>query len=74
MSQHYLDCRGQRCPMPIVKLAQFTKGLAVGARVKVDATDLAFRADIEAWAPRTGFVVLEFSDGPVKSALIERRA
>lgn len=44
-----LDCRGQRCPMPIVNLARALPTLAVGAVLRVLADDQAAASDIRAW-------------------------
>lgn len=49
-----LDCRGLRCPMPLVKLNGFLKDLPSGQEVEVQATDAAFLPDIEAWSEHTG--------------------
>lgn len=44
-----LDCRGLRCPLPVVELARALPGLAVGDVVAVVADDPAARVDIPAW-------------------------
>lgn len=72
MSDLMLDFKGLRCPMPIVKLSQATKAMQTSEVVRIEATDAAFRSDLEAWARRKGFIIREFSDGMVKSAIIEK--
>lgn len=44
-----LDCRGQRCPRPILELARALPSLPVGAVVAVAAEDPAARTDVAAW-------------------------
>jgi tRNA 2-thiouridine synthesizing protein A len=44
-----LDCRGQRCPLPIIALAKRLPQLPVGAVLRVLADDPAAANDIAAW-------------------------
>lgn len=44
-----LDCRGLRCPLPVVALARALPDVAVGEVVAVVATDSAARHDVPAW-------------------------
>lgn len=44
-----LDCRGQRCPRPIIELARHIGDVEVGATVEVWADDPAARNDVPAW-------------------------
>lgn len=44
-----LDCRGMRCPAPIIELARRYREVAVGESVGVVATDVAARVDVPAW-------------------------
>jgi tRNA 2-thiouridine synthesizing protein A len=68
-----LDCRGQRCPLPIVSLAMAVRGLAVGEELEILVTDPAFPADIQAWIRKTGHALLamELTEG-VHKAVIRR--
>lgn len=45
----FLDCKGWQCPKPIVQLSKLLRTLEPGDTVEVEADDLAFRADLEAW-------------------------
>ncbi|MDP3968963.1 MAG: sulfurtransferase TusA family protein [Nocardioides sp.] len=49
-----LDCRGQRCPLPIIRLANAIGDVAVGEVLAVMATDVAARADVPAWCRMRG--------------------
>lgn len=51
MSEEYLeiDCRGLRCPAPIIQLARRIGEAEVGGLVGVVSDDAAARADVPAW-------------------------
>ena len=44
-----LDCRGQRCPLPVIALARRISERPIGTVVRVYATDPAAAGDIAAW-------------------------
>jgi tRNA 2-thiouridine synthesizing protein A len=44
-----LDCRGQRCPLPVIALARRLPALPVGSVLRVLADDPAAAGDIRAW-------------------------
>jgi TusA-related sulfurtransferase len=44
-----LDCRGQRCPRPILELARALPTVPVGSVLAVAAEDPAARTDVAAW-------------------------
>ncbi|MFL6128044.1 MAG: sulfurtransferase TusA family protein [Mycobacteriales bacterium] len=49
-----LDCRGRRCPLPIVELARHIGDVPVGGTVQVAADDPAARLDVPAWCRMRG--------------------
>lgn len=49
-----LDCRGARCPLPIIRLAQRIEDVPVGGVVSVVADDPAARPDVQAWCRMRG--------------------
>lgn len=49
-----LDCRGRRCPLPILELARHIGDVPVGATLTVEADDPAARPDIAAWCRMRG--------------------
>jgi len=49
-----LDCRGMRCPMPVVELGRRFAEVPVGGLVVVVATDVAARVDVAAWCRMRG--------------------
>jgi TusA-related sulfurtransferase len=44
-----LDCRGLKCPLPIIRLADNIGDIPVGQAMAVVADDPAARPDIAAW-------------------------
>ena len=44
-----LDCRGQRCPLPVIALAKRLPQLPVGGLLRILADDPAAANDIAAW-------------------------
>ncbi|HJQ41809.1 MAG TPA: sulfurtransferase TusA family protein [Jatrophihabitantaceae bacterium] len=49
-----LDCRGQRCPRPILELARHIGDVDIGEQITVEATDPAARPDVQAWCRMRG--------------------
>jgi tRNA 2-thiouridine synthesizing protein A len=49
-----LDCRGQRCPLPVIALARRLPELPVGGVLRVLADDPAAANDIPAWCRLRG--------------------
>ena len=58
-----LDCRGQRCPLPVITMAKRLAELPVGSRLRVLADDPAAATDIPAWCRLRGHEYLGTSDG-----------
>jgi tRNA 2-thiouridine synthesizing protein A len=49
-----LDCRGRRCPLPVIELARALPEVAIGEVIRVLADDPAAAADIPAWCRMRG--------------------
>lgn len=49
-----LDCRGQRCPLPVIALARRLPAVPVGGVLRVLADDPAAANDIPAWCRMRG--------------------
>ena len=49
-----LDCRGRRCPAPVIELARRIGDVAAGGVVTVLADDPAARVDVPAWCRMRG--------------------
>lgn len=68
-----LDCKNLLCPIPIIKIAQAIKLVAVGETVRMEATDPGSKHDVPAWARRTGHELLEtHQDGKVYTFVVRR--
>ena len=73
MKQEFLDCKGMRCPMPIVEIFKRMKEMNVGDILTVEADDMAFSADIRAWCEQAGQKIIELScEGAVKKVVLEK--
>ncbi len=72
MADNHLDCKGLNCPMPIVKISKAIRDMEPGQCLEVEATDPAFRADVEAWSAKTGHAILAVDDGPPIKVTIRR--
>jgi tRNA 2-thiouridine synthesizing protein A len=53
-----LDCRGQVCPMPVVRVGREMGDLEPGQVLKLLSTDRGSIVDVPAWAADTGNEVL----------------
>lgn len=54
-----VDAKGQACPMPVLMLAKAFKNLGTGQILRISATDPGSKADITAWAEKTGNALLD---------------
>jgi tRNA 2-thiouridine synthesizing protein A len=66
-----LDCRGLRCPAPVIALARRLPELPIGAVLRILADDPAAHGDIAAWCRMRG---QEFVDASGPHAFDVRRA
>jgi tRNA 2-thiouridine synthesizing protein A len=58
-----LDCRGMRCPLPVIELARRIGEVAVGGVVAVVADDPAAATDVPAWCRLRGHEYVGTGDG-----------
>jgi tRNA 2-thiouridine synthesizing protein A len=63
-AQLELDCRGMRCPLPVIELARRVGEVPVGGVVLVLADDPAAAADVPAWCRMRGHDYLGVAAGP----------
>jgi len=61
-ADHFIDAKGQMCPMPILTLKKAWKDVAVGQIVALAATDQGARRDIPSWAATTGNTLLGMAE------------
>jgi tRNA 2-thiouridine synthesizing protein A len=57
-----LDCRGKRCPLPVIELARRIDAVAIGGIVAVVADDPAASTDVPAWCRLRGHDYLGAGD------------
>jgi tRNA 2-thiouridine synthesizing protein A len=69
-SEATLDCLGQKCPLPVIRLAQTIGKVEVGETIRVLADDPAARNDIPAWCRMKG---QEYLGSPEPAAFEVRR-
>lgn len=70
-----LDCRGMRCPLPVIELAKRIGSAPVGGLVRVLADDPAAATDVPAWCRIRGhaFVGAEPATDGAGEAYVVRR-
>jgi tRNA 2-thiouridine synthesizing protein A len=70
-----LDLKGLLCPMPVVRIAQAIKNVAIGDVIEATATDPGVLADIPAWARSSGqeLVSIEKKNGSREIRFIVKR-
>jgi TusA-related sulfurtransferase len=49
-----LDCRGDACPLPLLKTKKTMTDMATGEILEVIGTDQGSKHDLPSWAARTG--------------------
>ncbi|MFD6567769.1 sulfurtransferase TusA family protein [Micromonospora profundi] len=74
MPNEVLDCRGQRCPLPVIAAARRMPEVPVGTVVRVLADDPAAAVDIPAWCRMRGQEFLGTIPGPEGPAYDIRRS
>ncbi|MGH7355874.1 MAG: sulfurtransferase TusA family protein [Candidatus Rokuibacteriota bacterium] len=66
VSDRTLDCLGLFCPMPVLKVRDAIKTMAVGQILQMLSDDPASEADMKSWTARTGHELMEIErDGAV---------
>lgn len=57
-----LDCRGLKCPQPVLKVAIKANSMSPGASLEVHADCPSFPEDIRKWCDDTGKVLISCVD------------
>ncbi|MFG2051895.1 sulfurtransferase TusA family protein [Micromonospora sp. NPDC048935] len=73
MPDEVIDCRGQRCPLPVIAAARRLPQVPVGTVVRVLADDPAAAVDIPAWCRMRGQEFTGAVNGPEGPAYDIRR-
>lgn len=69
-----LDCRGLKCPLPVLKMEKRLAGLAPGAALTVLATDPMAKVDIPLYCRQNAHACELTEDGDVLSFSIVKAA
>ena len=56
-----LDCRGKRCPLPIIEVSSAIKNIEVDQAIELLSDDPATKPDLIAWARMTSHQISEIS-------------
>lgn len=73
-SKKKLDCRGMRCPRPIIEIAKaFKSDIEVDQMIEVVADDPVFLADVRAWCKKTQNELVEFEINEVETRLVLKK-
>ena len=59
MELETLDCRGQRCPLPIIKSAEYLKSRPTGFTFILLSDDPATAPDLVAWSRMSGNIATQ---------------
>ena len=74
MSEHTLDAKGLKCPLPVLKAAKLMKGLAPGDTLAVEATDPSAPEDFRNYAETSGNELSELSEGDGLYRIVLKKA
>ena len=68
-----LDCRGLKCPQPVLKIAIKARSLATGSTLEVQADCESFQHDVEKWCRDNGKVLVSVVEraGGIRVATIQ---
>lgn len=67
-----LDCRGMKCPQPVLKAAIKANAMPAGSTLEVQADCPSFADDVTKWCTETGKVLVSIVDqGDHKTATIQ---
>lgn len=75
MTEHYLDTKGMKCPLPVLKARKALKGLSAGEVLRVEATDPGSQQDFRSFCDTTGHELLVAGeDGGVFTYYIKKQS
>lgn len=67
-----LDCKGLKCPQPVLKVAIKARSIAAGSTLEVHADCPSFESDISKWCADSGRVLVSVVDrGSFRAAMIQ---
>lgn len=73
MADVVLDCRGMRCPRPIVEMAKKMRAMPPGQVLELWATDHVALNDVPAWCHKTGNTLVSYQqEGAVLKFFVQK--
>jgi len=57
-----LNCKGLKCPKPVLRVAMRARAMAPGSTLEVHADCSSFQSDIKKWCDDTGKVLINCVD------------
>lgn len=60
---HFIDAKGLKCPMPVIKLQKMIRQLDSGEQVAIECTDPGAEKDITSWCKVNKHVLLALTTG-----------
>ncbi|ASP18045.1 sulfurtransferase TusA family protein [Neisseria sp. 23W00296] len=73
MDGHYLDVKGLKCPLPILRAKKALAALASGEVLTVEATDAGAPDDFAAFCRQTGHALLASDEADGVFRMVLRR-
>lgn len=73
MSEHHLDAKGLKCPLPVLKAAKRMKALAAGETLKVEATDPSAPGDFRNYCETSGNELVSLERGEELVTIVLRK-
>lgn len=74
MADELLDCRGLKCPLPVLRMEKRLATLAPGITLTVLATDPIAKVDIPLYCKQNGHACTVSNDGDILRFAITRGA
>lgn len=58
-TNHLVDAKGLRCPMPVIQLQKTTRQSESGDQISIEYTDENAEKDIRSWCKINGHILLD---------------
>jgi tRNA 2-thiouridine synthesizing protein A len=72
MANEILDCRGLKCPQPVLKIAIKASTITAGTTLEVHADCSSFAAEVQKWCQDSGKVLVSIVNrGDFEAATIQ---
>ena len=65
-----LDTKGLKCPLPIVRLGEIIRKVAIGDEVRIFADDKGFGSNVRAWCEKTGHSLVNIDENDSNNIVV----